>query len=250
MKNLRIQFWLSVIGMLLTSAFWIFEIADVPPIFADWRLAALVCFLIYTALMWWQLWTYREEIFANIPNIEFVEWEINPNVEMRRTRPSPVTPSGQYSAIEYGTFCKVVFANNPKRRTSENTANNVSAKITFYDADEKLLIGPIYGRWSDSDEPKTSIDIPSLINANILSNGTPFKLDLFMKFPEDEFCYAYNNDSYFFENWRHVNYKLTAERFFIHIELIGERVEKDFWFSVYNKDRGKQLQITLRKNAS
>jgi len=248
MKNLRIQFWLSIIGMLLTSAFWIFDIADVPPLFADWRWAALVCFLIYSALMWWQLWTYREEIYASIPNIEIVECEIIPNVGMRRTRSSQVSPSGQYSAMEYGTFFNAVFANNPRRRTSENTANNVSARITYYDVDEQLLVGPIFGRWSDSDEPKTSIDIPRLINASILSNGTPRKLDLFMKFQDDEFCYAYNNDSYFFENWRHVNYKLTAETFLIHVELIGERVEKDFWFTAYNNDKGKHLRVTLRKN--
>ena len=250
MKNLRIQFWLSIIGMLLTSAFWIFDIADVPPLFTDWRWAALVCFLIYSFLMWWQLWVYREEIYANIPNIEFVEWEINPNVGMRRTRPSKVSPSGQYSAMEYGMFFKAVFANNPKRRTHENTANNVSAKLTFYDVDERLLIGPIFGRWSDSDEPKTSTDIPKLINAQILSNGTPLKLDLFMKFPEDEFCYAYNNDSYFFDNWRHVNHKLSAERFYIHVELVGERVEKEFWFTTNNKERGKHIQITLGKDTS
>jgi hypothetical protein len=250
MKNFRIQFWLSVIGMLLTSAFWIFNIADVPPLFGDWQWAALVCFLIYSSTMWWQLWIYREELNSNIPNIQFVEWEIVPNVGMRRTRPSQVSPSGQYSAVEYGTFFKVVFANNPKRRTPENTANNVSARVSFYDSDEHLLIGPIFGRWSDSDEPKTSTDIPRLINAKILSNGTPRKLDLFMKFPEDEFCYVYNNDSYFFENWRHVNYKLTLAKFFIHVELIGERVEKDFWFTAYNKDKGMHLQIALEKNAT
>ncbi len=236
--------------MLLTSAFWIFDIADVPPLFADWRWAALVCFLIYSALMWWQLWLYREEFYANLPNIQFVESEIIPNVGMRRTRPSQLSPSGKYSEMEYGIFFKAVFANNPKRRTAENTANNVSAKITFFDSNEHLLIGPIFGRWSDSDEPKTSIDIPKLINANILSNGTPRKLDLFMKFPEDEFCYAYNNDSYFFENWRNLNYKLIQENFSIHVELIGERVEKEFWFTVHNKDRGNHIQIAVGKNAT
>ncbi|MBI4739013.1 hypothetical protein HY772_05645 [Candidatus Woesearchaeota archaeon] len=173
MKNLRIQFWISVIGMLLTSAFWIFDIANVPPLFADWRWAALVCFLIYSAAMWWQLWIYREEYYANIPNIQFAQFEITPNIELRRTKPSQLAPSGQYSTKERGIFFKVVFANNPKRRTPENTANNVSARVTFYDATEHLLVGPIFGRWSDSDEPKATTDIPKLINANILSNGTP-----------------------------------------------------------------------------
>ncbi len=249
MKNLRINFWLSVIGMLLTSAFWIFDIADVPPLFADWRWAALVCFIIYSAIMWWRLWIYREEYYANIPNIQFVEFEISPNVGMRRTRPSQLSPSGQYSEMEYGTFFKAVFVNNPKRRMAENIANNVSARITFFDSNEQLLIGPIFGRWSDSDEPKTSVDIPKLINASILSNGTPRKLDLFMKFSEDEFCYAYNNDSYFFENWRHVNFKLTPDKFFIHVELIGERVEIYYWFTVYNWDAGKHIQTTVGKDA-
>ncbi len=149
--------------------------------------------------------------------------------------------------MEYGTFVKAVFANNPERRTSENAAKNVSAKITYYDSRGQLLIGPIYGRWSDSDEPKTSIDIQHLINANILSNGTPRRLDLFMKFPDEEFCYAYNNDSYFFENWRHINYKLVGNQFLIEVVLIGERVEKGYWFTVYNKDGGKHIQITLGK---
>jgi hypothetical protein len=90
-----------------------FDIANVPPLFADWRWAALVCFLIYSLAMWWQLWTYREEHFSKIPKIEFIGVEITPNVGMRRTRPSRLSPSGKYSEMEYGTFFKAIFANNP-----------------------------------------------------------------------------------------------------------------------------------------
>lgn len=69
-----------------------------------------------------------------------------------------------------------------------------------------------------------------------------------MKFPEDEFCYAYNNDSYYFENWRHDNYKITENIFFIQVELIGERLEKEFWFTVYNKEKGKDIRVSWNKD--
>ena len=255
MKTSSIKFWVSIISMLAAATFWIFDITDIPPLFDDWRWASLVCFVIYSGLMWWQLWVSQEEHYSKTPNIQFVNWEIIPNVKMVRTRPSKISLNKQYSATESGIFVHAVFANNPKRRTPENTANNVSAKITYYNSEDHPMIddtffGSFYGRWSDSDEPKTSNDTVRLINTNILSNGTPRKLDLFMKFPDDEFCYAYNNDSYFFENWRHVNYKLTGDLFYIKVELIGERVNEHFWFTVHTENKGKHIRLTEGKNKS
>jgi hypothetical protein len=218
------------------------------PIIGDWRWGALISFGIYSGLLWWQIWTLQEENISKMPQIELINVEIIPNVILHKSRPTRLTPSGKYSKEEKGIFFHVVFENNPKKRTSENTANNVSAKVTYFDKNDRLLLGPIYGRWSDSGEPINPIDKVKLINTNILSNGTPRMLDLFMKFTEDEFCYAYNNDSYFFENWRHENYKIEEDIFFIQVELIGERLEKEFWFTVYNIEKGNDIRLSWNKD--
>lgn len=78
------------------------------------------------------------------------------------------------------------------------TAKDVRCYVSFFSRDKVWSFPQIKGRWRDADSPLSlstfqlhtadeAIDIPA--------DGEPRELDVAMKYPEDAYCFAYNNDN-------------------------------------------------------
>jgi hypothetical protein len=153
-------------------------------------------------------------------------------------------PTGHVTTIQ---CFHIRFADNPKLRVEQSTARKVFADLTFYTASGKRLIGPIHGRWGDTEQPASrSLFTPNrdLLSVDLESSGLPRELNLAIKHLDDDVIYAFNNDSYSFSGWRHPNFRMTQKKIFIHIELSGENVDDyDVW--VLLRPDLKRERITL-----
>jgi len=138
------------------------------------------------------------------------------------------------------------FSNNPKDRTDKNSPEKVRAEITFYDENNQKIFGAIQGRWGQTDQPThirreetrkiESIDFPN--------HGAVRYVDLFMKYPEDDYCYGYNNESYDFANYQNPAFVIPLKRFFVVVKLFGAYLpDKEWTFEAETNGRGDTFKI-------
>jgi len=184
-----------------------------------------------------------------------------PNMEMygspyvdSRTILSGTEIEGKYNVLGTPDFAHVKFCNNPQIRLTqvETTAKNVVAEISYFDNESKeLLEEPIYGRWAGTKQPDTLLPfepIRDLCQVDFESNGLPMELDISLKYREDENCYAFNNESYSFPNWKIPKFILKGDKFKVRVTLVGENVERrEWWFMLYNEGKGKGMRMDTVK---
>jgi len=140
----------------------------------------------------------------------------------------------------------VRFANN----SSEISAKNVWAKISYYDSKEETELGSLIASWdelSDTDIfPAYATDIREV---ELKPKGPPYTIVLAIKHTEDEACYAYNSENYNYKDLRKPGYKLDGEKFVMFITLVGQNVDEDifggkqFAYILHNNGKGQGLII-------
>lgn len=155
---------------------------------------------------------------------------------------------GQYPLIGEPFFAHVKFHNNPEVRRTETTARNIVAEITIFDNESKKLLDVVYGRWADTKQPGTLSPfepIRNLYQVEFEPNGLPRELDIALKYPEDEDCYAFSNESCRSRDWKIPRFLLKGNKFRVRVSLVGGNVDrKEWWFMLYNegKDAGMRIE--------
>jgi hypothetical protein len=149
-------------------------------------------------------------------------------------------------------FAHAKFSNNPAERIPEATARDVVAEISIFNDDghPALLEQPIYGRWGDTTQPSrlaASASSRELAQVEFEPNGLPHELNLALKYPEDSNCYAFNNESYDRLDWRLPKFRLDGSTFHVRVKLIGQRVEKEWWFELINDGPNRGLRINISR---
>lgn|GEM_PF-6991320 len=105
------------------------------------------------------------------------------------------------------------FTNSPTDPTKNNIAQNVVAQIAYYDKNRNLILGSVYGHWSDSGYPK-NVNVNSFLSTEFLPNGLPQSLDLTIRFKNSDEIYAFNYENYaqdFYFGWHDQNFNLTEK---------------------------------------
>ncbi len=204
---------------------------------------ALIGFVVFFALVVLHLYQQRSIIQGMTPHIRIYgtpsvhDDQFNAAIPGRRGRDTNIV-------IEYQVV-QVKFTNSPIDPTKNNIAQNVVAQIAYYDKDRNLILGSIYGHWSDSGYPK-NVNVNSFLSTELLSNGLPQSLDLAIRFKSSDEIYAFNYENYaqdFYFGWRDQNFNLTENEILIQVKLIGEMVKEEFWFRLYTKGKKKELEI-------
>lgn len=183
-------------------------------------------------------------ILLAVPNMELCG---SPYADTRSIR-SVIKIEGQFPLVGNPFFAHIKFYNNPKVRSIAATAKDVTAEITFFDDRDPPILGPIYGRWGDTPQPATLAPfapIRELLKVDFEPNGLAQELDIALKYPEDEFCYAFNNESCCYSNdWRMPRFLLKGYSFYVKVRLMGvPMLDKTWWFTLYNSGAGKGLRI-------
>jgi len=154
-------------------------------------------------------------------------------------------PDGRRVTSHVTNLASALFVNKPRFPNQNNNAKNIRAEIDFLDENRTAVLVSIQGRWQGKEPSEiNSGDKTILESTNFPNNGAPRWLDLIMKYPEDEYCYAYSNDSYGQDYFQHPNHLIEAKRFFIHVRLLGEYMPGNlFEFEVETKGIGDTFQI-------
>jgi len=235
------------IGLTLQSIFILGSLyADVSGfmIGVPWQYIAITAFVLFLFQTIWKI--YQLQRFAlslatnvKLNNVRFKE------IGLISQGSVLLSPKGETIKARSAHFVMAVFRNEPKYGTENNHANKVWASISYFDIKGNLLIGPIDGRWSGSDHPKTRNDIDGLLRRQISSDGSNVTLDIAMKPHHQNSWYAYNNNNYFFDNMIDDTRQLKTNVVNVKINLSGERVKKTFWVRINNMNNGG-IQIEKR----
>jgi len=108
------------------------------------------------------------------------------------------------------TALRLRLTNDPPHNTPDSYARGVRASVSFWNplTGDRLLF--VDGRWADSTQPSqrdVNRDITEILAVDF-PVGQSRSLDLLIKYPEDEYCYAMNNDSYEVPDLRNNNLRL------------------------------------------
>jgi hypothetical protein len=170
------------------------------------------------------------------PSIRFVGWEsteaplILPEIGETQIRPRP-------------WLTRLTFANESDLPVSGQIAYKVAGHIEFYDATRDSFFFGMVGQWSSDSEGVTdNLDAGQI---DMLSDATPYYLDLVLKYDEDEACYGVNNDTAARAptDWRDERRRLAQGLYTVKVVVRGTNVAETFWFGLINRGSGRRVRI-------
>ncbi len=220
----------AIMGMIISALSQGLNIFSLWPQ-APWGVFAFVSFLVFCAFVWLLIRNLLKELSSKTPNIDVSSAPIINDVQMNFVGPSEDGSGKPAQFLSISNMAHIQFANNPKPITDSNSAKDVRAEITFYDIHRNVLLGPIEGRWGETEHPTRmekgeqkqieSIDFPN--------NGAKRHINLIIKYPEDEFCYAYNNESYLYKDFQKTDFIIKSTKFIASIVLKGAYIPSTPW---------------------
>lgn len=170
------------------------------------------------------------------PHIRFLGWEV--------TEAPPIfTQGGEAQAGERPWLTRLTFANEPDLPATTSIARGVAGHIEFYDASRDSFLFGMVGQWSsDSEEEADAVAVSQI---DILSNATPYYLNLVLKYDEDDECYGINNDTLARApvDGRDEKRKLEQGLYTVKVMVHGTNVTETFWFGLINRGSGQRVRI-------
>jgi len=150
----------------------------------------------------------------------------------------------------------VHLVNESSHSGNDSIARNIIARLTFVDEfGETLNLSPpqkwIPARWVNQagyimDRP--NIDSEEAHIRDILPNGISQRIDLAIKYWEDENCYAFNVDSRFDPKWKKAEWELRVKRFKVHVEIAeGMNILAEKWYALSTRGKDDWLDIQEEK---
>lgn len=137
-------------------------------------------------------------------------------------------------------FAHVQFRNKPLPSwlAMTRSATHLRARITSYEeAGVSCRFNPIYGRWGDTDQPSSQPPFSStlkLTEIGLPPNNQPRELDIAMKYIGEEDCYAFNNESYSYPEFRHPGFLLGPACYRVKVNLVADNLSTTKQFTLSN----------------
>lgn len=201
--------------------------------------------MLFLIVILWHFMDLQLALTDRRPNIILEQDPIPYDVLAGKQQDTIFSPTSAFN------FVSISFSNRPKTRTNQNHAQKLRAEITFLDENNKPLFDTIQGRWSQMEHaPKVSkSQIEEIESITLPNNGGARSVDLLIKYPEDEFCFAYNNTAYNYQFFTNPNLQIKKKRFFVRLVLMAEYMINKTWeFEVITNGIGDTFKI--RKKGS
>jgi hypothetical protein len=234
----------TVVGFLVTAVSLGLNAFSIWPN-VPWSVVALLSFVAFCFLVWQRIAALTTELNDKIPNIDLCGEPSPHDVNMGNFR--DLNGHKEFFLQSISHMANVPFSNKPEHPTSSNSVERVRAEITYLGADRKPVFPPIEGRWGGTYQPSeiSSGQARIIESVDFPNTGAIRCLDLLMKYPEDEFCYGYNNASYNAPSlFLLPNYQIPTKRFFIQVRLFGAYIPKKVWeFEVTTQGKGDTFAI-------
>lgn len=159
--------------------------------------------------------------------------------------------ASQSVAVPVADFARVQVSNSPPVGQRGQLAPKVAARITFARTDGTELVSRMIGRWAETPQRiesgrlGLSLDEAQL---DIDCNGLPHPLDVAMKYPGDEDCYAYNFENSVASDLRVEGHRLRGSEFRVTVLLRAadnaDPVEGHFILRNHGRGRSVELVAT------
>lgn len=241
--------WFFLIITLLGSAVsWFLDLSPYFPN-SDWRFLAIIFTLLFAFNAIFRINKLERLISDKTPNVIIHK---KPHIEELSLRNELLwlvsQNSEEISSGDIHQVARISFANVPKNNTEQNHARRVSAKLIYKDTHGKIILGPIYARWTNSDIPRKRSDYKKdkFIFQHLDSAGLSRSIDLAYKMVSSDRCYAFSNINYI-EDINYSPFWIKEKSFYIEIILTGERLNKRFTCEVYNDGKGKPLRVAIHQ---
>jgi hypothetical protein len=136
--------------------------------------------------------------------------------------------------------------NEPISPTPDSEARNVGIRLRFFDHQGNRLFSLNNGRWSDTAQPPhlQPNQTPIELTAVDICNGRERVVDLVLRYPTDEHCFAVNNDSYGYNLLRNPAWQMASGEYGVEVTLEGINVRQR-WLLKFRNPEGTGPLIPL-----
>lgn len=212
-----------------------------PPTLGAWKtvgttVALVLCFGSLIS----QILELQNVLYDKTPNIDLFGEPTPQDVNLYDERFIPSAP------FATSNMACVIFANNPKHRTENNNAKSVLAEIAFLDFQRNVLLDHIQARWSETFQPSeiSRGQWSTIESVELPNNGAKRSMVVLIKYPEDDYCYAFSNASYNFPLFENPDYVIKANHFIVQVRLKASYISDKLWeFEVETDGKGDTYKI-------
>lgn len=165
-----------------------------------------------------------QETFPGSPGGSSASFSVSGTIAARSMTGESFVPPSRTREERYASFVFARVVNDHSSPGIGVAAKDVRARVSYYSPDNVWRLDKVKGRWRNSDSP---VDLspfrthPESEAIDIPPDGEPRELDLVMKFPEDAYCYAYNNENLNHEWSRMPEHRITELEFIAEVTVRG-----------------------------
>jgi hypothetical protein len=167
---------------------------------------------------------------------------------------SPAVPTGNMVIIGTPMFYHLHIVNEPTGITDRKVAEKVAGRVQIFHENGTPAANERLHRWEDSpvpNDPQVGKMADSMIPRDISPSGVEYRLDIAMKYDDEDDFYTPNNETVFKEvygwgryGWREEEYTFPPGTYIAQIHLSGANVSKNLRCQIVNKGKGSELEIT------
>ena len=160
-----------------------------------------------------------------------------PKIVFREYRWSPLWTDGKERIFD---VCQLWFANEPEVPSEQSVASQVTARVSFWTSDEQSELFWVYGQWAKDMFPDLMRYQGTEATRDIVPNNLCAKLNVALKWPNDQRAYGYAAESFEVHDrsGRNPDRQILVGESRCCVGLRGVRVAVDHWFRVLETDEG------------
>ena len=172
-------------------------------------------------------------------------------------------PIGPYN--NRNRVLRIRVSNEPPSRRQEHwivrlPAQHCVAEISFHRLNGTAFFErPMAGRWGNTPEPIVmrmpapqpgGQTVPVLVNPYALSAtvdiypGEKEILDIVARVDGEDVAYGWNNETYFFEDWRNTDRQLPRQQYLIEVTITSSGRKRRKWFCINNDGPFNSFRLT------
>ncbi len=234
MRKMSLQVVLAVISGLNIAGPLILDVQQIFPSW-QWQYHILTGFFVFCVVMIWIILSFSvplHQIQNSKPNIV---WFKNSCTALYRRDDNgkPKMDEYLYHALQ------IWFKNQPKEATDDSVAKKVTALVTVYDKENKVILPTAPGVFiiTESLYYAANIGWEEVVD-EWDPNDEPRKLQIAIKRSEDQSAYMYAKAN--------IQTEIKEGSYYIEVELKGTRITslQPFWFELNNSGSGYELTLS------